>query len=141
MSEELLKEKILKVFEGKKLGCLATIREGKPWVRYVMVSSKGFDVYFTSGFSAKKIKDIENNNNVHITFGFEPSNYASPYVQVAGTAEVITDDNVKKEFWNDMLKVYFKGPDDPDYCVVKVKPDLIELVEGHGPDGIKIYKP
>jgi general stress protein 26 len=140
MSEEL-KEKILKIFDGKKLACLATIRKGKPWVRYVMVSGKELDLYFTSGISARKIDDIKNNNNVHLTFGFDQSNYTSPYVQVAGKAEIITDNNLKKEFWNDMLKTYFKGPDDPNYCVVKVKPELIELVEGHGADDIKVYKP
>ncbi|MEQ8187662.1 MAG: pyridoxamine 5'-phosphate oxidase family protein [Candidatus Eremiobacterota bacterium] len=126
MDKALLKEKILKIFSGKKLACLATLKDGKPWVRYVMTGSKELDLYVATALTTRKVAEIKKDKHVHLTMGFDQSNPHSPYVQVAGTAEILTDDATKKEFWSDMLKVYFKGPDDPAYCVIKITPELIE---------------
>lgn len=126
MDKALLKEKILKVFSGTKLASLATLKDGKPWVRYVMVNSKGLDLYVATGLTTRKVEEIKKDKNVHITMGFDQSNPYSPYVQVAGKAEILTDENTKKEFWSDMLKAYFKGSDDPAYCVLKITPEIVE---------------
>ncbi len=44
-----------------------------------------------------------------------------------GTAEVSTDRVELDAFWFDELNNYFSGPDDPNYCVVIVKPSSIEI--------------
>lgn len=140
MEKKELKKEILKIIEGKKLAGLATIKDNKPWVRYVMVSNKDLDFFFATGLSTRKIDQIKKNNNVHLTMGFDPQNPMSPYVQVEGTAEVLTDKEIKKEFWSPMLKAYFKDADDPEYCVVKIKSKNIELWASPGPDGVHLYK-
>ena len=43
-------------------------------------------------------------------------------------AEVSTDEGERKAFWNDGLKAYFKGVDDPEYAIVIVKPYRIEYM-------------
>ncbi len=139
MNNKELKEKILKVVSGIKLAGFATIKDGKPWVRYVMVISKDLDFYITCSLKSRKIDQIKKNNSVHITLGFDLAN-PGPYVQIPGKAEILTDKETKKSFWNDMLKTYFSGPEDPDYCVIKVKPEFIELCESHLPGGIQVYK-
>ena len=45
ISTKSLKKKILKVIKGSKLASLATIVNGKPWVRYVVARSEGFHLY------------------------------------------------------------------------------------------------
>lgn len=141
MGNEELKAMILKVLSGVKLGSFATINEGKPWVRYVMVHTKdNLDMYFTTARPSRKIKQIEKNADCHITVGGDGSNFASPYVQIVGKAEVKTDIELKKEFWNDFLAQMFKGPEDPNYVIVKLKPELIEFW-GMGKMEPQIYKP
>ena len=139
MDKKELKEKIMEVTSGVKLAGLATVKDGKPWVRYVMVTNKDLMFYFTCALSSRKIEQIKKNNNVHLTLGFDMAK-PGPYVQVPGVAEIFTDEETKKSFWNDMLKVYFSGPEDPDYCVVKVKPDFIEFWSSHLPGGKQVYE-
>ena len=43
-----------------------------------------------------------------------------------GKAEISTDKIEKQDFWNEHLGKIFKGPDDPEYGVIIVKPYLIE---------------
>jgi general stress protein 26 len=52
---------------------------------------------------------------------------AKQWLQVEGRAEVSTDKTERKSFWFDDLKNYFSGPDDPDYCIVIVRPSRIEF--------------
>jgi len=49
-------------------------------------------------------------------------------LQIAGRAEITTDEKERHRLWNDNLKAYFSGPDDPNYCGVIVKPYRIELM-------------
>jgi len=40
-------------------------------------------------------------------------------LNLVGEVEVITSADVKQEMWYDALSVFFTGPDDPNYCVLK----------------------
>jgi general stress protein 26 len=52
---------------------------------------------------------------------------ADHFLQVEGKAEISTDKAEREAFWFDELKNYFSGPDDPNYCIVIVRPSLIEF--------------
>lgn len=41
------------------------------------------------------------------------------HISLKGKMEIITDPVVKKEMWYQGLADYFKGPDDPEYVVLK----------------------
>lgn len=127
MQKEDLKKRILDVIKQYPIGSVGTIKDGKPWVRYMAMQAEGDATLYTTSFaSSRKITQIEKNNNVHIAFGADPKNWELPYVNVEGTATVLTDLETKKKYWCDMLAQFFKGPDDPNYCVIKVTPGLIE---------------
>ena len=49
------------------------------------------------------------------------------YLQIQGKASISTDLSEKEALWNDELKAYFKGSDDPNYVVIIVKPYYIEF--------------
>ena len=129
MSEIDLREKVEKVLSGSQLAVLATLYEGKPWVRYVMTHAKGLTLYVTTFLGSRKVAQIKADPNVHVTLGGGSPEEERPYVQVAATADILTDSEIKREMWVDYLSQFFSGPEDPNYAVIRISPSLIELME------------
>jgi general stress protein 26 len=128
MSNEDLKKKIMDAARRAPMASFATIRDGKPWVRYVMVSMKdNLDLYFTASKLSRKVSQIHANPHCHILLGADPKDMMAPYIQVQGTAEMIEDLAVKKEYWVDYHARMFKGPEDSNFIVIRVKPEIIEF--------------
>ena len=123
-----LKERILDIIRKPQLSGLATINdEGKPWVRYVMtVGSEDMTIRLATFVKARKAGQIAANPEVHIICGVSSLTEMKPYIQIQGTAELVTTAEEKNGFWNEGLANIFKGPDDPDYGVLIVKPYRIE---------------
>ncbi|MGE5237315.1 MAG: pyridoxamine 5'-phosphate oxidase family protein [Chloroflexota bacterium] len=133
-----ISERIFSVIEDPVLMSLATVTpDGKPWVRYVMgVGGHDLTIRFTTFLGSRKVMHIKSNPEVHIACGVTSPEKAERYLQIQGRGEVSTDPTEKNEMWKDYLQAYFSGPDDPDYCVVIVKPYRIEYVTmtGSSPD-------
>ena len=124
-----LKDRILDVVKAPFLAGLATTtKDGKPWVRYVMVEASG-DLTFrcSSLVNARKVAQIESNPEVHLTCGISLPTDMGPYLQIQGRAEFRTDSEARHAFWSDRLSAVFQGPDDPNYGVVVVHAYRIEL--------------
>lgn len=125
-----LKERIMDVVAGgPKLSGFATInQDGKPWVRYVMAeASEDLTFRFTSFINARKVDQIENNPEGHLTCGItDPIDMHAPYLQIEGRASFTTDREERHAFWTDRLSVLFEGPDDPRYGVVIFRAYRIE---------------
>ena len=84
---------------------------------------------FTTAFAlSRKVEQIKNNPNVHLAFGADPRDYALPYVNVVGTADILTDSATKMRCWKEELRQYYKGPDDANYVVIRIVPSLIEYM-------------
>ncbi len=123
-----LKKKVLSVLNKHPLINLATVTEnGKPWVRYVMTKTSKEIVIRSAVFAnSRKIKHIRNNPEVHICCGVNDMFKDTEYLQIQAHAEISTDKEEKEKYWSDMLKTYFKGPEDPNYVVLILKPYRIE---------------
>ncbi|MFC1509939.1 pyridoxamine 5'-phosphate oxidase family protein [Candidatus Omnitrophota bacterium] len=137
MQNNELKNKIVKVIKEYPIGSVATIRDGKPWVRYMaMQPESDLTLYTTAFVSSRKIGQIEKNSNVHVVFGADSKNWELPYINVEATAEILRDLETKKKCWCDMLSKFFKGPEDPNYVVVKITPIFIEYMSpgAHQPE-------
>ena len=124
-----LKQNILDVAKDFQLLNFATVtEEGKPWVRYVVGKSDSDLVFrFCTHVQTRKVAQIRKDPNVHLSLGAQNLETAKHWLQVEGVAEVSTDKTERHSFWFDELKNYFSGPDDPDYCVVIVRPLRIEF--------------
>jgi len=122
-----------------KLASLATIKDKKPWVRFVVSYNDGLILYISTYASSRKVKEIENNPDVHVTIGGSLENLKAPYVQIAGCASIRNDVKIRRKCWHNYMKVYYSGPDDPEYAVIEVRPQIIEYMdsETHKP---MIYK-
>ena len=54
------------------------------------------------------------------------------YVSISGIAEVSFDREKIKELWSIPAKVWWDSPEDPNICVIKVKPEEAEFWDAHG---------
>jgi general stress protein 26 len=123
-----LKERIFEIIRGPQLASFATITEdGKPWVRYITArGSEDLTIRFATPKDSRKVGHIQKNPEVHLTCGVTDPKTAIASLQIEGSAEFVTDKTEREAFWHDTLKIYFTGPDDPNYGVVVVKPSRIE---------------
>jgi general stress protein 26 len=129
VKKQELKNKIFDVITHYPVGSLATIQDGKPWVRYMaMFPQEDLTLYTTTFASARKVDQIKKNRNVHVTFGLDAKNWQLPYVNVEGAAEIVTDLETKKQVWKDQFKQFYTGPEDPNYAVIKITPRMIEYM-------------
>lgn len=129
MEETELKQKILTVLKGPHLASLASIKDGQPWVRYVMTHGTDDLRLFVNTFAqSRKVAQIKANPNVHVILGADPKDMEHAYLNIVATAEVLDDDETKKTFWSDELKAYFSGPGDPNLVVLRIIPSVIELM-------------
>ncbi|MBI4865220.1 MAG: pyridoxamine 5'-phosphate oxidase family protein [Candidatus Riflebacteria bacterium] len=137
-----LKTKIIKALtggKGPKLAALATVTpDGNPWVRTMMVHADGLTLYSATSLDSRKIGHIKNNPSVALTISLDPTDMASPYLVIDALAEILTDRKVKKAHWSKGLAEYFEGPDDPNYCILKYSPRVIEYMGGKGPEILKV---
>lgn len=125
-----LKRKIYDEIKEPQLMPIATITEdGNPWVRYVTgFGGEDLTIRFVTSLQTRKAAHIKRNPEVHMICGAKDLESTENYLQIAGRAEITTDEQERHRLWNDNLKAYFSGPDDPNYCVVIVKPYRIELM-------------
>jgi len=123
-----LKANIFKVIKEPQLMSLATVtEEGKPWVRYVTAWGSGdLTIRFVTSLKSRKVGHIKRNPEVHLTCGAKVMESTENYLQICGKAEVTTDKKERQRYWNDELKAYFSGVDDPAFCICIVRPYRIE---------------
>ena len=127
MDKQELKGKIIGVIESSRLGSVATIKDGKPWVRYMVIHhGENLDCYTTAFASSRKIEQIKKDNNIHLTIGGDPNDFKKSYLNIQAKAQIMDDLETKTKYWSDELKQFFTGPDDPNYVVIKISPEVIE---------------
>tara|TARA_B100000315_G_scaffold245099_1_gene270590 strand:- start:1296 stop:1724 length:429 start_codon:yes stop_codon:yes gene_type:complete len=130
MSNDDLKSKIIEVMNRSRLSSLATIKDNKPWARYMMIQhSDDLTCYVAAFLKSRKIEQIKNNSNVHLIMGGSPHNHQLPYINIQATATISEDLEIKEKYWYDDLKAYFSGPQDSNYVVIIMKPEFIEYME------------
>lgn len=128
MSQAELKQQILKVLDESKVGTLATIKNQKPHSRYMTFSHDDLTLYTPTSSETHKTDEIEDNPNVHILLGYEGEGYGDTFVEVEGHASIEDSAHYKEKLWNDHMKRWFEGPDDPNYIVLKIQPTAIRLM-------------
>jgi general stress protein 26 len=126
-----LKNKIIAVLKRSVLASVATVKDGKPRVRYMVVlQGSGLTLWTTTFVQSRKIQEIQNNNHIDLIIGGDEKNFQAPYLNVRATAEVFTDIQTKKQYWNEMLKSYYSGPEDPKLAIIVISPQVIEYMGG-----------
>lgn len=124
-----LKQKIAEVLKPYQLYNLATIdKNGEPWVRYIYAKADDdLTIRFATCIKARKIEHFKKSSSVHLTCGIGGlEDIQKPFLQITGKVEIDQSNKEKHEFWNPLIENIYNGPNDPDYAVIKIKPETIE---------------
>ena len=90
-------------------------------------------VTFCTGMGSNWVKRIEKCNRASVCFSSEAKQYN---ITLVGTITVVTDLATKKEMWYDGMGTYFKGPEDPGFCVLEFTTQRYSLMlSEHDADG------
>ncbi len=129
-----LKDNILEVIKGEHVAAVATVADGKPAVRFmVLVGLDDLNLIGATMKSSRKVGDMMKNPEVALSI-WSGKNYADPYVVIQSQAEVHEDQATKKKFWNPTLEPYFQSPENPSYVALKFVPQTIEYYHGMSMD-------
>ena len=104
------------VIAADRFPCLASIDGDRPRLRPVSpVRTDGFTVYVANLRSYAKTAQIESNANVELCYVDDEHDQ----VRIAGQAEVVTEQDVLEEIWNDnpLLRQYLGSIDNPELII------------------------
>lgn len=134
MDKQQAKETALKILKESRVGTMATVRSNKPHSRYMMFFNDGLDLYTATSKKTHKVEDIQSNPHTHILLGYEGEGLGDDYLEIEG--EISEAEHKKEEKWDDSFSMYFDGPHDPDYMLLKVEPSLIRVMNKKGEEPV-----
>lgn len=83
-------------------------------------------IYMATASSSAKMQQIRANPKVSVLFSTYTENTSDyQYVMLCGEVEDVTDQQLKKQLWQDGWEMFWKeGVDDPEYTVLRLMPDF-----------------
>ena len=126
------KEQALNILNESRIGTMATVQNNKPHSRYMTFYNEDFTLYTPTSKESHKVEDIEANPYTHILIGYEGDGFGDAFLEIEGKVSESTDVGMKEKIWNDQMKNWFKGPDDPNMVLLIVKPTSIRLMNKSG---------
>ena len=94
-------------------------------------------IWFVTDVRSGKEHEIEAEHDVCLVF---IDHAAKAYLSITARAEVQNDHAKAAEIWKTTDSAWWKGPDDPDVCVLRVKPITAELWDGPASKAVAIYE-
>lgn len=135
MNKKELIDLLIKDFAISKIGALATLKDGEPWVRMMKFKGNGKDLrLFAAAYrTSRKVVQIQKHGNVHVALPVQGDLAKTPgpemgYAQIVGVAHIRDDMEIKNWIWSEGMLSYFKGPDDPRMIVIEINPTYIEYL-------------
>ena len=136
--------KIVSIMKANSLHAyFATIDGDLPQVRTVSpIVEDDMSIWITTFNTSRKVKQLKQNPKCCLAFVEHPN--GDKAATVTGEAKIITDLAEKKRVWNvanfNLFEYLPKGPDDEQYCLLKVCINKVEWRESWEA-GRKIYEP
>lgn len=128
MDNRELEQTIIKVLDDNKFGSFGTIEAGnKPKVRYMAVFHDGLHIYLATNRQTHKVEELEDNPNAFLLLGYEQGG-GKDVLEIEATVAITKDEGLRSKVWNKELEKWFKGPDDPNYVILELKPTRIEYM-------------
>ncbi|MCX8044825.1 MAG: pyridoxamine 5'-phosphate oxidase family protein [Desulfobacterota bacterium] len=130
MKKDDIREKVIALITRNRYAKLITNGpDGTPRARIMTNLPIGKDmiIWFATGLSTSKVQDIKNNPHVSV-FVDDPDDHV--HACISGTAEIITNDRLRRKYWREGFAFFFPGgPTDPDYCLLKITPRTVEYMD------------
>jgi general stress protein 26 len=94
-------------------------------------------IWFMTDLHSAKEYEIESENDVGLVFIDAKAN---GYLSITARAEVRHDHAKATEIWKPTDNMWWKGPDDPDVCVLRVTPLTAELWDGPASKAVSAFE-
>lgn len=121
---------------------LATVSEDGPRVRIVHPTWEGETLWFATGTSSPKARQLARDARVDVQFQVGPPDFV--HLMVRGTAEPVHDAAEKKRVWDvldyDLSPFWPGGPTDPEYLPFKIAPTRVELSKMFGSTDKRVWR-
>lgn len=94
-------------------------------------------IWFVTDVDCDKEHEIESEHDVELTFVDAKQN---AYLSITGLAATRRDHAKAAEIWKTTDTMWWKGPDDPNVCVLRVMPLVAELWDGPASKAVAAYE-
>ena len=94
-------------------------------------------IWFVTDARSDKEHEIEAAHDVCLVF---VDHAAKAYLSITARAEVQDDHTQAAAIWQATDNAWWEGPDDPNVCVLRVKPVIAELWDGPSSTAVAIYE-
>jgi general stress protein 26 len=94
-------------------------------------------IWFVTDLRSGKEHDIEAAHDVGLVF-VDPADKA--YLSITARAAVLRDHAKAAEIWKSTDNMWWKGPNDPNVCVLRVVPVMAELWDGPASNVVAAYE-
>src|SRR5699024_3601474 len=127
-----IQERIEQILYESDVGKIATVKNNIPYSRFMRFKNDGLTLYTATSTETDKAEDLEQNPNTHILLGYDGDGFGDDYVEYEGRVSMDTSNAMKKDMWNEYMEQWFDGPVDPNYVVLKIEPEHIQLMNKQG---------
>ena len=121
-----------KILDESYIGTMATVQQGKPFSRYMTFFNEDLTLYTATSKKTDKVEELEQNPHTHILIGYEGEGFGDEYLEIMGTVTISDEESIKEKVWNEHMKPYFTGPNDPELIILKITPDSMRLMNKKG---------
>lgn len=131
MSNQELKQQIVKIISDHRTGVLSSVENNKPHSRYMTFYNDDLTLYTPTKMNTEKIDEIKKNPSVSVLLGYEDKGQNDTYVEISGTSVIADSSKLKKQYWEDSFSQWFDGPEDPNYAFLQIQPETIRVLNVH----------
>ena len=125
-----VRDEILEVLNREKVGTMATIRNGKPYSRYMTFQHEDFVLYTVTNKHSEKVEELLENPYTHILYGYENNGFGDAYVEIEAKVTAFEDEGIKNKL-ADFFSTIFMGTKD-EMLTLKIEPIRMRLMNKKG---------
>ncbi len=81
--------------------------------------AEGFTCYLATSAASSKAAQLRSHPEASLYYS-DPDSVRG--IMLSGRMEILTDQQLKNTLWDDAWRIYWSGPADPDYIVLRLKP-------------------
>lgn len=132
MSQQDLKNQVVKIISDHKIGVLSSVENNKPHSRYMTFFHEDLTLFTPTKMDTEKIEEIKKNPYVSVLLGYEEKGQSDAYIELLGTSSINDSQDIKKKYWNESFNQWFQGPEDPNYVFLQIQPETVRLLNLNG---------
>ena len=121
---------------------VATEHNGEPRVRLVHPTWEGDTLWFCTGKTTPKARQLAANPAIDVQFQVAPPEFV--HIMVRGTAELLDDQATREHVWEvmdyDLAAFWPEGPTTEDFVAVRITPTRVELSEMFGSTNKRVWR-